>query len=116
MLKLKKPLLPTLKEKKRYIVYRIISERKINKDVSKDIIDKINSYLGVFEGAKAGIMNVTYNKNKQAGILKVSNKKLKETKSSISLINELNKQKVIITNIYVSGILKKAKNKLKNIE
>jgi len=106
-----KPLLPTLKEKKRYLVYEIISKKKIDKDISFEIVKKATSFLGVFDAAKAGLRNVKYDVKKQKGVIKVSHKQLAKLKTSLALVNEINNEEVNIHTIGVSGILKKAKDK-----
>jgi len=52
-----KPLLPSLKEKKRYIAFEIISKRKITdlKQIQKEIWDSSLSFFGELGAAKAGL-------------------------------------------------------------
>ena len=106
-----KPLLPTLRTKKRYVVYEYIS----NTDIShNNIVSAVkNSYkecFGTFGIAEAGLMDTKiYNKNR--GILKVNHKYLDKLRVSMSMITNINDQKLILHTIGVSGILKKAKNK-----
>ena len=60
-------LLPTLKEKKRYILFEIISKDKITKDECGDAINKsCKELLGTLGCAKAGIsfLKETYKNNK----------------------------------------------------
>ena len=53
-----KPVLPSLREKKRYLVFEVISKEKIKdfKPVSDAVKDASYHFLGVFGMAKAGIM------------------------------------------------------------
>ncbi|NQU99066.1 hypothetical protein HQ533_06425 [Candidatus Woesearchaeota archaeon] len=110
MVKLK-PLLPTLKEKKRYLVYEVLSENNLKKDLSREIVKKVASLLGIFDSAKAGIQSVEYDSKKQKGVLRVTVKGVDKLKTSLALINLLNDEEVTIRTIGVSGILKKAKDK-----
>jgi len=112
MVKLK-PILQSLKEKKRYLVYEVISENEkdSNKDRSSEILKKVTNFLGVFESAKAGIQSVEYNKKKQRGVLRVSTKQLDKLRTSLAMVNQLNDEEVMIRTIGVSGILKKARTK-----
>ena len=103
-----KPLLPTLKEKKRYLVYEVISKSELSKDVSTEVIKKCTELLGIFESSKAGLMNVKYNNEKQRGIIKVSNKYTDKLKTCLMMIKKLNDNEIIIKSIYVSGLLNKA--------
>lgn len=53
-----KPLLPSLREKKRYLAYNIISKNKFHDavHVNKAILDAANDFLGSLGMAKAGIL------------------------------------------------------------
>ena len=106
-----KPIIPALKEKKRYLVYEIISDSPISKDVSEEIVKKSKEFLGVFDSAKAGIQHVDYDVKTQRGVIRVAVKSLDKMKTSLALINQLNDEEASIRTIGVSGILKKAKNK-----
>ncbi|MAG38553.1 hypothetical protein CMO90_00520 [Candidatus Woesearchaeota archaeon] len=105
-----KQLLPSLKEKKRYVVYEIMSKKKF-KNMSREIVKKANSFLGLFESAEAGLQNIDFNEKMQRGVLRVGVNKLDKLKMSLALINKLNDEEVTLHTIGVSGILKKAKNK-----
>jgi ribonuclease P/MRP protein subunit POP5 len=110
-----KPILPSLREKKRYLVFEIISENKLDNPsiISKEITEKCSRFLGEMGMAKAGILilNDKYNKEKQKGIIKVNNKMLNELKAALCLIKEINNTQVIVKSAGVSGILKKAQDK-----
>lgn len=110
MVKLK-PLLPTLKEKKRYIVYEVLSENNLKEDVSIEIVKKVTTILGVFDSANAGLQSVEYDKKTHMGVLRVAVKQVDKLKMSLALINQLNDREIIIRTIGASGILKKARNK-----
>ncbi|MFC1648884.1 Rpp14/Pop5 family protein [Nanoarchaeota archaeon] len=99
-----KPMMPTLKEKKRYIAFEAISENKV---MSDDIINQLHGLLGIFDSAEAGISLVDYNNNK--GLLRVSVKGLEKTKASLALVTQLSDSKVILRTLGVSGTLKNAK-------
>lgn len=110
MVKLK-PILPTLKEKKRYLVYEVLSEKKIELDLSREIVKKTTTLLGIFDSAKAGIQSVEYDKKHQRGVLRVTVKEVDKLKTTLALISQLNDEEITIRTLGVSGILKKAKNK-----
>ncbi len=105
-----KPILPTLKEKKRYIVYEAISEKKISeKGLEKDVSDNVLKFLGELGIAKAGFMLVETKENK--GIVKTNVKYQDEVKMALSLIKNIGKEKTTINVIGASGILNKARKK-----
>lgn len=101
-----KPILPSLREKKRYISYEIIAEKPIKREA---IIGALNQgllrFLGEFGSAKAGIMFIENKENK--GILKVNNTMVDQVKSGLILIKDINSEKVIIKTTKVSGTLAK---------
>jgi ribonuclease P/MRP protein subunit POP5 len=112
-----KPLLPSLREKKRYLVFEIISKNKIKQasEVFKAIIDSILSFAGQKGTAQAGIiiLNDKYDKEKQKGIIRVNNKMTDVLKSALILIKEISGEPVAIKSIATSGILKKAEKHIK---
>lgn len=119
-----KPLLPTLKERQRYVVYSVITElnhenKANNKDFSNNfnwisgelIIEELNKLLGIFDGAKAGLMNMGFNKETGKGIVRVTNTHVDKVRVCLGLIRDLNGKKIILNTIYVSGMLNKAKQR-----
>ncbi len=110
MVKLK-PILPSLKEKKRYLVYEVLSQKPLEKDVSEEILNKTKGFLGIFDSAKAGLQNVEYDKKTQRGVIRVTTTQVDKLKTSLALISQLNEEESTIRTIGVSGILKKARNK-----
>jgi ribonuclease P/MRP protein subunit POP5 len=110
-----KPLLPSLREKKRYLVFEIISEHKVDKidSIETAILNQCNKYLGEIGMAKAGLLFLKdkFNKESQKGIIRVNNKMLDNLKTSLCFIKNIGKENVIIKSVGVSGILKKAQDK-----
>lgn len=105
---------PSSREKKRYIVFEIISEVKFNfEDVKRAIIGNCLRYLGEFGCEKANIYVIknTYLFDKGRGIIRVANKMVIDVKSALAKNLVINNQKVVFNIIGVSGIIKKAKNK-----
>jgi RNase P/RNase MRP subunit POP5 len=102
-----KPILPSLREKKRYVVYQILSDKRIESDPSRLIADEAVKYLGIFDSAKAGVMPIKYDARTQTGVLKVNHNYVDKLKAVLMLVKEINKQSMIIRTIGVSGILKK---------
>lgn len=118
MIKVKKQLktlLPTLKEKKRYLAFEIVSESRFNefRPVSEQISEKTLGFLGQLGVARAGIQILpeTWNKEVQRGIIRVGHKHVDELKASLSFIREIDNQEAIIKTIGISGIINKAKER-----
>jgi len=113
-----KQILPSLKEKNRYIVYSVNSfnidkDDKDGKDskelsftgVKKIIQDNVLRFLGELEMAKANIYVMDDFKYKK-GIIKVNNKYVDKVRSSLILIKS-----PVIQTVGVSGTIKKARLK-----
>ena len=106
-----KPLLPSLKEKKRYLAFKILSESAIGSSgqVSKAIWDHSLGFLGELGCAEAGIILLQdkYNKGAQTGIIRVNHKHVDKMKSALMTIKSIEGKDVIVYTTGVSGILKK---------
>lgn len=108
-----KPILPSLREKKRYLAFEIISQDKIKDftSVNNAIFNSCFSYLGELTMAKAGIMLLKDKYKNNKGIIRVNHKNINNLKSSLMLIKKINKQDVIVRTLGLSGILKKAEKR-----
>ncbi|MBW3011084.1 hypothetical protein KY335_03750 [Candidatus Woesearchaeota archaeon] len=107
-----KPLKPSLKEQIRYIAFKIISVKEI-KDFSKvndAVLEHISMFIGELGMAKAGpsLIKNKWKQKEQAGVIKVNRRYVDHIKSSLSLIKEINNQRVIVKSISTSGMINKA--------
>ena len=102
---------PSMRENKRYLAYEIISKSKL-KCSDKELINKINSLLGVFQSSDAGIIRVKYDAKIQKGVLRVNRKFVDHIRSCFVMIKELCSEKVLIRTLTVSGMVNKAKEKI----
>jgi ribonuclease P/MRP protein subunit POP5 len=104
-----KPVLSSLREKKRYLAFEIISEKNINDP--KLIIESVNraiiELIGSIEAGKAGILilNEKYNAEKNKGLLKVNNRYLDKARATILLIKRIGEYEVIVRSIGASGMI-----------
>jgi RNase P/RNase MRP subunit POP5 len=117
-----KVLLPTLKEKQRYMVYKLMppnmskDSREFGNDFGifhNDILLQCNNMLGIFDGGKAGLMSVKYDAESMTGIIRVNNKYVDKLKVCLGLIRETNGRPATVDCIYVSGMLNKAVDMMK---
>ena len=106
--------MPSLREKKRYIVYEILSKNKIfQKQVEREITKKTHDFLGIYGASEAGIQFLKdWNQEKQRGIVRINNKKVDHIKTTMGLINQISEEKVSLNPIKVSGTLKKVRQEL----
>lgn len=107
-----KALLPSLREKKRYVVFEIISKNKIKafSTVSKSIWQGMLGLNGQLGAARAGlwVLPDKYNHDAQRGIVRVNHKMTDELKAAFTFIKEMENQPVIVRGIKTSGTLNKA--------
>jgi ribonuclease P/MRP protein subunit POP5 len=105
---------PSLKEKKRYLVFEIVSNAQISSyDARKAINDACLRYLGEFGCAKANVFYIqdAYVPEHNRGIIRVANKAVDDVRAAMVMITRINDTQVIVHTLGISGILKKAKNK-----
>mgnify|MGYP001570940598 FL=1 len=110
-----KPVLPSLREKKRYLVFEVISKEKINdaNKVSNAVWHCSLQFLGQLGAAKAGIMVLSnkWDQKLQRGIIKVSHKHVDAVKAALAFADKIDNNDVIFRSLGVSGILRKAENR-----
>ncbi len=110
-----KPLLPSLKEKKRYLAFNVITKAKSL--TYGAICDAINNSFKELYGevglADAGLIFVKdkFNKKTMTGIVRVNNKLVDKLKLSLSMIKKIDNTNVVVRSVGVSGVLKKAEEK-----
>lgn len=107
-----KPLKSSLKERKRYLVFEVISEKQVKpEDVLREINSKCLEFMGIFQYGKAGILILRNQFSENKGVIRVSHKYVDYLKAALMLVKDINGIKTSINVRGVSGILKKAKNK-----
>jgi len=110
-----KAVLPSLREKKRYLVFNIVSKKNIKSfsEVSELVWQASLRFLGEIETAKAGIWVLPdkWNPKKQKGIIKVNNNYLDKLKTALALIKSFKRQQIIVKSVGVSGMINKADKK-----
>jgi len=110
-----KPILPSLREKKRYLVYEVIGNKNFTiNEIEKAIKDSYLSAFGELNIGKAGLifLNKKFNKEKQRGMIKVSNKCLENLRYSLALVKKINNNKAIVRSVGCSGIINKTRKYL----
>ena len=110
-----KPLLPSLREKKRYLAYEVISKSRFNDALhaNKAIVEAAKEFLGDLGMARAGIiaMNDQWNTDMQRGIIRVNNRHVDSLKAALVFAGSIDGKGAIVRSVGASGILKKAKQK-----
>jgi len=107
--------LPTLRERKRYLAFEIISEQPVGdfKAVSDAVWSSALNFLGVLGCAEAGMIMLPdkYNKERQRGMIRVNNKSVDKLRATLALIDQINGQNAIVRSVGVSGVLNKAESR-----
>lgn len=106
-----KPILPSLREKKRYLGFEVLSKAKLGdfKAVSAEIMKSVSGFLGEQNLAKAGL-HIFPDKYKEGkGIIKVNNKYVDHLKASLAL------SKLQIRSVAVSGMINKIEKRLAEV-
>ena len=108
-----KPIYPTLKEKKRYLLVKVISDNSIIfSDIQKEITKQVKEFIGEIELSKAGLIffNESWDSNSKTFILRVGIKQVDKFKGAITLIKTIKTKPVVLSTLKTSGKLNKLKN------
>lgn len=110
-----KPLPSTLREKKRYLVFEVLSKHThlpLAKAV-KAIAFAYTSLHGSKGSANAGLLYLARRSHDQLskGMIRVNRNHVTDLKASLPLIKDIDGHDAIIRSIGVSGMIKKAENK-----
>ena len=104
-----KPLQPVLREKRRYVVFKIISSQKFSKkQVEKELTKVIFNTIGLFGAVDSGYWLVKFYENKQTGVLRVTNNYKEKVLASLVFFTEINGTKITLKLIKTTGSIKKA--------
>ena len=96
-----KRLLPTLKDKKHYVVFSVDATDK--KDATDKLDKAVLDYLGILGYAKSGVFFIDFNSEKQKAIIAVNRKFVSDVKASLVFAR--------FKCLGVSGTLKRAREK-----
>jgi len=104
-----KLLLPTLREKKRYIAFKVISEEPIiYSDLEQAMLNQLLDFYGEdgFSRLSFWIIKNLYNEREQLGVLRCNNKSVQKVIAGLGLISRLGDTRVIFKILKVSGTIK----------
>lgn len=112
MAKLKR-LLPTLRERKRYLVFEILSDKKIEQaEMVRKAVDKaMLNYVGTRGAAQAGMLFLKDKYQRQKGMIKVNHKHVDTLKNAMMFITHIDDAEVAFRSVGTSGMIKKAEEK-----
>lgn len=104
-----KSLLPSMREKKRFLVFQIIARNNFNFDSVQNVLkEECLDFLGTDSFSDAGIMFIKERFDKNKGIIRVNSKFVDKLKTSLALVKKIDNKDVIVSTLGVSGIINKA--------
>ncbi len=111
-----KILIPTLRERKRYIAFQVISEEGEEftySDLESAVWDALLDFLGEYGLSKTSfwLLKECWNQKKQIGILMCNHKSVQEVIASLGLIERLGDNRITFKILKVSGTIKSIKEK-----
>jgi len=102
------------KERQRYILFRIIGKSEIRfekNELLNSIWSSIWRYFGMKEANKIGLWLLELNLEEKYGILRCSHNTKEVIISALSLIKEINGERIILSPVKTSGTVKTIKRK-----
>ena len=107
-------LLPSLKERKRYILFKIDSKEEFSAvDVKKSVDNAIKDFIGELGISKAAPSFLSERYQNNQFIVKVNHKYVTEIVSAIILIKKIKNTPVLLRSVIISGTLKKVGSYIK---
>lgn len=105
---------PTLREKKRYLAFEIISEEKLEfEDILNAFWHSLLNLCGELGTSQANIWFIKdlWDEQNQKGLIKCRHDSVEYVRSALALIERIGDIRVIIYTLGVSGTMKAAKRK-----
>ncbi|MHC1600381.1 MAG: Rpp14/Pop5 family protein [Candidatus Methanospirareceae archaeon] len=102
---------PSLRERRRYLLFVVMCEREIDKrDLLKEIWDSLYALYGDVGASESKVWLIKYHKsedtNSGIGILRCAHNKVEEVRASLACIHSVNDTRVSIRVIKTSGTIK----------
>ena len=105
-----KRLLPSLRAKKRYLAFELISEEPASRsDIVKEVMSSASSLLGDVTTSDRDIRVLGFENGK--GIIQCSHTKVKQTRASLAALTRINGKRATLHVLGVSGTVKRATEK-----
>lgn len=103
-----KPLMPCLREKKRYLVYEVLSKDSISTKIAfRAIKQQFQNLFGSVGSSEAGLTFIEQKSVDKRGVIRVKHTYVNKLKMSLALIENVEGKDALIHSIGVTGILKK---------
>lgn len=104
-----KPFPAHMREKRRYIIFEVVSQGKHDKkSVMKAVWDIVFESIGTFGAAESAFWVIDFDEKSQTGIVRCTNKGLDTIRACLALLGNISNKKAFIHIIKVTGTIKKA--------
>jgi RNase P/RNase MRP subunit POP5 len=107
--------MPSLKEKRRYITFKLHSAKPvIYSEMKGAVMNSIINWMGEarFSASNCRIIRNLWEQQRQMGWLQCSPKSVDDMKMSLALIHQIGDERVIFQVLRVSGTIKSGKEKI----
>lgn len=105
-----KRLLPSLRAKKRYLAFELISEEPASRnDIVRELMSSASSLLGDVTTSDCDIKVLGFENGN--GIIQCSHAKVKETRASLAALTRINGKRATLHVLGASGTVKRATEK-----
>lgn len=108
--------MPSLRNKKHYITFRLYSEGKLDFNSTRDALwNSLLNWMGEGDLAKARVRIIKnlWNSREQTGFISCSPKYVDQVKLGMALVRQIGDKRAVFQTLRVSGTIKSAKEKLK---
>ena len=101
---------PTMRQRKRYLAFELISKEKISRDeLIRELFSSMGSLLGDAGSSECGMRLLTFEDSK--GIIQCAHKRTEQTRASIATITTIGGRQVLINIFGTSGTVATATEK-----
>jgi len=107
--------MPSLKEKKRYVTFRLHSAKPvIYSEMKGAVLKSIINWMGEtgFSVSRCRIIRNLWDQKRQTGWLECSTASVDDVKLSLALVHQIGDERVIFQVLRVSGTIKSGKEKI----
>ena len=107
---------PALRERKRYVFFRVHSTESFEFfDLKNAIMNSLMNWMGErrFSLAKPWVIKNLWDGRKMAGVARCSHTSVDDVKMGLALVRQIGDSRVVIESIRVSGTIKSGKKKVK---
>jgi len=105
---------PTMRERRRYLVFQVVSKEKMPfSDISNGIWHSVLNFLGELGTAESEVWVIknSWDEEKQLGIIRCEHTAVEKIRTALALVQRIGDQPVIVRVLGVSGTIKSAKKK-----